>query len=367
MGHRQDRNLAAQRTLLDSRHRELKSKKRMSSIGASCHGADCQTEAQAMAVPLGPFMVLTFCLSQAFRDVYFANIFQGLDLFAVIAIAFGLSAIIFGFVTAIRSPGDFTKLREHVQTAVAMNVTTALAWTCYFFGLKHLEPSIVNTVHSGMAPLTVVALAAVGIRLTKEEEVVSRREYACYAGVTLSLVGLWWVVISGRSGFQGQDAESSLLGLILLLVSGSSSTISLLYSKRLHDHGLSAEGVTAVRYLLIIAVATSIEIFNGWPEGIRTPMQLATIFVAATLLIVLPTFALQVGVARTAPLTAQVIRALGPVCVFALEQYDHRLTYSWPTLACIIAYSIFTIAANVVHGWRDGPAVMIATAGAQRV
>jgi len=118
-----------------------------------------------MAVPLGPFMVLTFCLSQAFRDVYFANIFQGLDLFAVIAIAFGLSAITFGFVTAIRSPGDFTKLREHVQTAVAMNVTTALAWTCYFFGLKHLEPSIVNTVHSGMAPLTVVALAAVRIRL----------------------------------------------------------------------------------------------------------------------------------------------------------------------------------------------------------
>src|SRR5262245_4476990 len=80
----------------------------------------------------------------------------------------------------------------------------------------------------------------------------------------------------------------------------------------------------------------------------------------------LPTFALQVGIARTAPLTAQVIRALGPVCVFALQQYDHRLSYSWPTLACIIAYSIFTLAANVVHGWRDGPAVMVATAGAQR-
>jgi drug/metabolite transporter (DMT)-like permease len=155
--------------LFDSRHLELKSKKRMSPIGASGHGAYYQTEAQAMVVLLGPFMVLTFCLSQAFRDVYFANIFQGLDLFAVIAIAFGLSAIIFGFVTAIRSPGDFTKLREHIQTAAAMNVTTALAWTCYFFGLTYLEPSIVNTVHSGMAPLTVVALAAAGIRLTKKK------------------------------------------------------------------------------------------------------------------------------------------------------------------------------------------------------
>jgi drug/metabolite transporter (DMT)-like permease len=316
-----------------------------------------------MATLLGPFMVLIFCLSQAFRDVYFASIFQGLDFFAVTAIAFGLSTIVFVVLTAIRSPGDFTKLREHAATAVAMNVTTAIAWTCYFFGLKHLEPSIVNTVHSGMGPLTVVALAAVGIRLTKDEAV-SRREYACYAGLALSLVGLWWVVLSGHSGFRGQDAASSLLGLMLLLVSGSSITISLLYSKQLHDHGLSAEGVTAVRYLLIIAVATGIEILKGWPEGLSTSGQLATISVAATVLIVLPTFTLQVGIAHTAPLTAQVIRALGPVCVFALEQHDHRLTYSWPTLACIIAYSIFTIAANVVHGWRDRPAPTIVAVGA---
>jgi drug/metabolite transporter (DMT)-like permease len=304
-------------------------------------------------------MVLIFCFSQAFRDVYFANLFQGLDFFAVIAIAFGLSTLIFGFLTAARSPGDFTKLRKHARIAVAMNITTALAWICYFFGLKHLEPSIVNTVHSGMAPLTVIALAAVGIRLTKKE-VVNRREYACYTGIALSLVGLWWVVLSGRSGFLSQDTAWSLLSLTLLLVSGSSITISLLYSKQLHDHGLSAEGVTAVRYLLIIAVATSIEIFKGWPEGISTSGQLVTISIAATILIVLPTFALQVGVARTAPLTAQVIRALGPVCVFALQQYDHRLTYSWPTLACIIAYSTFAIAANVVHGWRERSTVMVA-------
>jgi len=52
------------------------------------------------------------------------------------------------------------------------------------------------------------------------------------------------------------------------------------------------------------------------------------------------------------------------VCVFALERYDQRLTYSWPTLACIIAYSTFAIAANIVHGWRDRPAVIVVAAGA---
>jgi len=310
-----------------------------------------------MATLFGPLMVLIFCLSQAFRDVYFARIFQGLDFFAVIAVAFGLSTIIFFLVTAARSPGDFAKARERLGTVAAMNATTALAWICYFFGLKHLEPSIVNTIHSGMAPLTVIGLAALGMKITRPETV-GAREYACYAGLLLSLAGLWWVVLSGQSGFPGESFSSGLLGLSLLLVSGSSITISLLYSKRLHDHGMSAEAVTAVRYLLIIAIATAVELVKGWPESISAPAELATLSVATTMLIVLPTFALQVGIAHTGSLTAQIIRALGPVCVFALEQYDQRLCYSWATLACILTYSIFAIAANIMHGWRSAPAAI---------
>jgi hypothetical protein len=75
--------------------------------------------------------------------------------------------------------------------------------------------------------------------------------------------------------------------------------------------------------------------------------------VAAIVLIALPLFGLQVGVALTAPLSAHVIRALGPVCVFALQQFDGRLSYSGPTLVCILAYSAFAIAGNLAHGWRE--------------
>ena len=83
----------------------------------------------------------------------------------------------------------FGKLRGHGRTVLMMNVTTALAWSCYFFGLSHLEPSIVNTLHSGMGPLTVVALAAFGVRLAKTEHV-GWAEYLGYAGIALSLVAL---------------------------------------------------------------------------------------------------------------------------------------------------------------------------------
>ena len=196
-----------------------------------------------MTLLLGPLLVLAFCLSQAMRDVYFGHVFQSVDFFAVILIAFSLSTVIFGIITAIRTPAEFKKLRGHLSTVLAINVTTALAWTCYFFALTHLEPSIVNTLHSGMGPLTVIALAACGVRLAKPG-VLRRGERLAYAGIGLSLAALWWVVMSGHSGLPNASHATNLIGLVLLTISGSSITVSLLYCKRLHDHGVSAEAVT---------------------------------------------------------------------------------------------------------------------------
>lgn len=305
-----------------------------------------------MTALLGPLLVLAFCLSQALRDVYFGHVFQDIDFFAVILVAFTLSTLVFGVITAIRAPAQFQMLRDQIPTVLAMNATTALAWCCYFFALTHLEPSIVNTVHSGMGPLTVLALAACGVRLAKPGAIV-RGETWSYAGIALAIAALWWVVLSGRSGLPASDGTTSLLALALLTVSGSSITLSLLYSKRLHDHGVNAEAVTAVRYLLLIAFAACVEAFKGGLQGIDNLGDLATLSAASTALIVLPLFALQVGIALTAPLTAHVVRSLGPLCVFALEQIDGRLAYSMPTLICVIAYSAAAIASNVAHGWRD--------------
>jgi drug/metabolite transporter (DMT)-like permease len=113
----------------------------------------------------GPALILLFCLSQTFRDVYFGHVFQGVDPFAVILIAFSLSTLIFTAIPALRAPGAFATLRGQWRTVVAINVTTALAWSCYFAALRRIEPSTVNTLHSGMAPLTVVAMAMFGARL----------------------------------------------------------------------------------------------------------------------------------------------------------------------------------------------------------
>ncbi len=215
-------------------------------------------------------------------------------------------------------------MRKHAAAVLGMNVSTAVAWTCYFLALTHLEPAVVITLHSGMAPLTVIGLAVLGVPLA-QREAVGPLEYGCYMGIALSLAGLWWVVLSGRSGLEIASLTTRLGGLALLMVSGAAITISLLYAKRLHDHGMHAGAVTAVRFLGVIVLAAGVLGIRGrWP-GIG-------------------------DVGATA--TAQIIRSLGPVCVFALEQLDRRLTYSAPVLACIVVYSAFVVAANVAHGWR---------------
>jgi len=299
---------------------------------------------------LGPGLVLLFALSQAFRDVYFAHVFQGIDVFAVVLLAFSISAVVFGAVALLRRPAEFATMRAEWRAMAWMNATTALAWLSYFYSLKHLQPSIVNTLHSGIGPLTVIVLSGCGWHIVKPSAV-KRAEYLCYGGLAGSLAFLWWVVLSGESGLAGTDPAVMLTALALLIVSGASITISLLLSKRLNERGVGADSVTAGRYLLIILVAFVAVLFGDVRSGLDTVHQWTILAAATTVLIVLPLYSLQLGIARTAPLTAHVIRSLGPVCVFALELLDGRIGYSGATLAGIALYSVFSITGNLVHGW----------------
>ena len=63
---------------------------------------------------LGPALVLVFCVSQAFRDVYFGHVFQGVDFFAVILLAFLTSTILFTAIPLLRDRSAFGKLRGHL-------------------------------------------------------------------------------------------------------------------------------------------------------------------------------------------------------------------------------------------------------------
>src|SRR5262249_33558546 len=93
-----------------------------------------------------------------------------------------------------------------------------------------------------------------------------------------------------------------------------------------------------------------------------TPGVLAVIAVASLLLIVLPNYVNQIGIALASPLTVRAVLALGPVLVFLLQLVEGRLPSfgeghpgrvplvpSAATLAACVLYAVFAVAAAVAR------------------
>jgi drug/metabolite transporter (DMT)-like permease len=298
---------------------------------------------------LGALLVVLFVVAGAARDVYFGTIFQRHRFFDVVLIGFGLAMVIFALVVALRMPGQIKVIAQNWKTALLANLGTACAWMSYFFALKMLEPAAVQTIHAGTGAVTLVGLSAIGVHISRPVAV-SGLEKILHVGVLCVLLALGAVVMLGLSGVAVRSVPDMVLGLALAFASGVFISLTSDVTKRMHEHGVSAEGVLAVRFVLMVCVAATMsrqEIGSGAPiADLGTFAQIAG---AALMLIVVPLYVLQLGLTRTSAVTTWVIMALGPCLVFALQAVDGRIVASPYTLACILAYSVLVIAANLVR------------------
>ena len=116
---------------------------------------------------LGAAGVAVFVVSTAFRDVYLGGVFQSVNVFVVLLVAFGIATGA-GLGLAWCRGGSLEPLFRAPIDVLMMNLTTAGAWICYFFALKFLDPSIVAPVffnQIGMAkisPLSARIITAFG-------------------------------------------------------------------------------------------------------------------------------------------------------------------------------------------------------------
>ncbi|MEM6429611.1 MAG: hypothetical protein AAF708_10255 [Deinococcota bacterium] len=300
-------------------------------------------------VSLGVVFAGLFALSVAFRDVYFGNVFQTLSFFGVVVLAFSVCTVGFNVIVISTDRAQYAQMFICWQDVVAVNVFTASAWLAYFFALTHLEPSIVNTLFSGIAPLTLIVLASSGI-YRRAVTRTTRLEQLAQLGVLLSLLFLAAVTLRGLAGFSTASTTMQVLGLVLALFSGVSITVAGLYSKRLHDAGLSAESVVAVRFILLILVSVGALGLRADASLIRLPMTtLITLSLAATILIVLPIYLGQWALVLTSVMTYTVVSALQPALLFILQLGDPRISYSGYSLAGISAYSLMVLLGAAAH------------------
>ena len=106
---------------------------------------------------LGPALIGGFVLSQALRDVYLAQVFRSVDVFATILATFPLMALVFGGIALWRDRAGVAKLRSYLGLVVAMNVGVALLSALIAFLEAH-EPDLLAVSDAiGVEPAAIVA------------------------------------------------------------------------------------------------------------------------------------------------------------------------------------------------------------------
>lgn len=299
----------------------------------------------------GTLCLLLFALSQGVRDALFGNIFQSVSFLFIAVLAFGLSCAVFLLLTLLRAPRDLLRLAQMPVALVMLNITTATAWLGFLFALRYLEPAVVATFYNGVGPI--VALVAGALGWFKARRSISLAETVCYVGLAATLAALATIVLTGQSGMASVTPGLQALALAAVTAGGAMITISYIITLWMAEEGVGSDAVMAARFPLTLAIAAALE-FTVGGAGPRPPAEAMAMFAAAAFaLIVIPSFLVQLGVARTSPQTANVLRALGPVCVFAVQQLDGRLTFSGATLVCIVAFCGLAITASLLGAWSE--------------
>jgi len=290
---------------------------------------------------IGIILLIAFALSQGLRDVYLSSAFGALGFFDLVFLAFATATIFFTILLLIWVPEDIKRLKKQWRGVVAVNVTTAGAWLCYFGALNLLEPSVVNTIFSGVAPVSVVLLASIGLYATDRAKALTL-ERIIHLGVLFTLLFLGWIVLSGRSGFANISVNNAAGGILMAALSGIIITAETVYAKRMNEAGVSAIGVLAFRFVFIALIGASAILINDTSQIPAMPLP-ALLMVSGKMLVLMvaPLLLVGQGLAMTSPLTTGIVAAFGPAIVFMLQAGEGRIPSSgWVLLATAIYVSL---------------------------
>jgi drug/metabolite transporter (DMT)-like permease len=311
----------------------------------------------------GFLLSVVFVGLAAGRDVYFGGLFQRVDPLTVALTAFTLCTLVFLPVALATDRAGLARLRHHAGTLAWINATSAIAWLSFFHALRMGEPALVQVIFFGIGPLSVTWIdrlvpgAAPAVRTPGERRL--------HVGLLAALLFATAVMLGGWSGLGAQPLGRVVAGLALTVGGGIAISVSTLLSRKVNDGGVRPATLIALRFPGAVVLAAALAALS--PTRVAhdlAPGILGVVAAASLLLIVLPNYVNQVGIALASPLTVRAVLAMGPVLVFALQLVEGRLPSSPATLAACVLYAVFAVASAVARrrAIRVAPARALATA-----
>jgi len=126
--------------------------------------------------------------------------------------------------------------------------------------------------------------------------------------------------------------------------------VSTMLSRRLNDAGIDPTALVALRFLGATLMAAALTLPAGQHlAAVAARETILGVAGASLLLMVVPIYVNQVGIALASPLTVRVALAVGPVLIFVLQLVEGRLSSSPYSLTCAVLYGVVAITAAVLR------------------
>lgn len=238
--------------------------------------------------------------------------------------------------------GDFRALsvrfhnRRFVLLAVAVNAMSAVTFVGFFLSLAYIPATAASVLEAGVCP--VVAFLAT----FRKRAGGFAAGLASSGGILLLAVVIALVELSSSAPNPG----STLFGCSLAIVAGVSGAGIVLVSVAFASEGVSAMQVNAIRFHGAWVLSGAILVFSGGP-AISTG-EWATSSAVGAFLGALPLIVLQFGVARSSPMTTELIMSALPGLVFLT---DAAIAKSFDPVVAVLLCALIGLSA--VAAWLE--------------
>lgn len=278
----------------------------------------------------------------ALRDVHFGGLFQHVAPLAVAITAFALCSAVFVPLALARDRAGLAAFLRRPRELFWINVTSAVPWLSFFHALSITEPALAQVIFFGIGPLSVAWID----RLVPGSvpAVVSPGERRLRVGLLAALVVAAAVMVSGLSGLGPQPLGRVAVALALTAGGGIVISINTVLCRTVNDAGVGPTALLALRFPGAVILGVALAAMRGELAAAVAPAVVADVAPAAFLLVVLPIYVNQIGIALASPLTVRAVLAVGPVLVFGLQLAEGRLSSSPFTLAACVFYAAFAVA-----------------------
>jgi len=295
---------------------------------------------------LGLIFISIYVLLTSAKEVFLGNLEQNIDPMLMLLACFAAMAVAFNLTQLGNGRAYAAGMRNNLRDVVILNAFTLAAWVGDFATLRYLEPAIAGAIIVGTIPLTTLLVS----RMFRRDAALFRSDLISALGIVLTSVFLVIVVFGGASGAGQVSTGSAVVGVVWAVIGAAAVAGVAVFSRRLHDGGMSTNQVMSCRFFLLLAVCL-VYVLVKQPALEPLISRAWTVALIVPLGLILPLYVAQRGLELADPVAFSLLDSLAPIIIFFLQGLDQRLSFSSATLGGTAAMTVF-VAWGTVQRYR---------------